>query len=696
MRLLYIREQGSFGLVDFTSTSDADIPSYAILSHTWGPDDEEVTFGDISNATGEHKAGYEKIRFCGDQARQDGLQYFWIDTCCIDKTNKAELSRSINSIYRWYRNAARCYVYLPDVSTTKKRKRGKDSRDIWELEFRKSRWFTRGWTLQELLAPASVEFFSSDRRRLGDRVSLKQQIRMVTNIPRRALEGNPLSEFSVSERMRWIEHRETKLEEDKAYSLLGIFGVSISPLYGEGAANAFKRLYDEIRKQEKCMRNLCFTDPRLDKTRIEDTKGGLLDASYRWILQNHDFQQWRNDQQSRLLWIKGDPGKGKTMLMCGIVNELKKSVAKSDLLSYFFCQATDSRINSTTAVLRGLIYLLVDQSPSLISHVQKRCEQAGKSVFEDANAWVTLSEILGSLLQDPSLKTTYLVVDALDECVTDLPKLLRFIVQTSSELTRVKWIVSSRNWPSIEKDLDAASQKVRLCLELNEKSISAAVALFIQSKMNTLARRNRYDSDTQDAVQRYLSENADGTFLWVALVCQELSNTPGWKAQRRLRGLPPGLDGLYRRMIDQIRDSEDAELCTCILATVSAVYWPLTLDELASVIDLPDGVASENEALSEIVGLCGSFLTLQGRTVSFIHQSAKDFLVEKAYNEIFPSGIGDTHHTIFSRSLQIMFKTLRRDIYGLRELGHPIEQVMPPNPDPLAAIHYSVLVQELG
>lgn len=142
------------------------------------------------------------------------------------------------------------------------------------------------------------------------------------------------------------------------------------------------------------------------------------------------------------------------MLVCGIVNELKKSIAKSDLLSYFFCQATDSRINSATAVLRGLIYLLVDQDPSLISHVQKKYEQAGKSVFEDVNAWFTLSEILTNILQDPSLKCTYLIIDALDECVIDLPKLLHFIVQISSKLTYVKWIVSSRNWPSIEKGLD--------------------------------------------------------------------------------------------------------------------------------------------------------------------------------------------------------------------------------------------------
>jgi hypothetical protein len=145
------------------------------------------------------------------------------------------------------------------------------------------------------------------------------------------------------------------------------------------------------------------------------------------------------------------------MLLCGITNELKRSIAKSVLLSYFFCQATDSRINYATAVLRGLIYLLIDQQLSLISHVRVKYDQAGKTLFEDTNAWVALSEIFTNILRDPSLDSTYLIIDALDECVVDLPKLLDFIVQTSSVSPRTKWIFSSRNWPRIEEHLNTAA-----------------------------------------------------------------------------------------------------------------------------------------------------------------------------------------------------------------------------------------------
>ena len=445
------------------------------------------------------------------------------------------------------------------------------------------------------------------------------------------------------------------------------------------------------KETRKLLTHLRTTDPRDDKERIEKAKGGLLKDSYRWILENPDFEQWRDGQQSRLLWIKGDPGKGKTMLLCGIINELKMSIAKTDLLSYFFCQATDLRINNAAAVLRGLLYLLVDQQPSLISHIRKKHDHAGKALFEDANTWVALSEIFTNILQDPSLNSTYLVVDALDECITDLPELLEFIVQKSSISHHVKWIVSSRNWPSIEKHLDAAAQRVRLCLELNEKSISGAVATYIQLKVDWLAKRNRYTTSTRDAVQRYLLLNANGTFLWVALVCQEMSNVSGWTAKQEWTAFPPGLNSLYRRMMDQITDLKNADLCKRILAIISTVYRPITLDELTAFVDMPDGVTSDSKALFEIIGLCGSFLTLQGRTISFVHQSAKDFLLAKASSKIFPSGKEETHHDIFLRSLKVMSGTLRRDIYELGALGYPIELVKRPDPDPLVALRYSII-----
>ncbi|KAF2813936.1 WD40 repeat-like protein, partial [Mytilinidion resinicola] len=453
------------------------------------------------------------------------------------------------------------------------------------------------------------------------------------------------------------------------------------------------------KEDQECILHLRVTDPRHDKKRIEDTKGGLLEDSYRWICENSNFRQWRDDQQSwqlaQLLWIKGDPGKGKTMLLCGIVNELEKSVAKTDILSYYFCQATDSRINTATAVLRGLLYLLVDQQHSLVSHIRKEHDHAGKSLFEDVNAWAALSEIFTNTLQDPSLNTTYLVVDALDECIADMPKLLDFIAQQSSTSPRVKWIVSSRNWPDIEERLERAVHKVQLCLELNAESVSAAVSTFTRHKVSQLAEQKKYDNKTRDAVQSYLSLHADDTFLWVALVCQNLEKIPRWNAVANLNAFPPGLDSLYERMIEQISNSDHANLCKQILASIAVVYRPITLQKLTSIVELLENIASDLASIQEIISLCGSFLTIREGTVYFVqlsvHQSAKDFLLATASSKIFPSGSKDVHYAIFSRSLQVMSRTLRRDIYSLGALEYPAERVAQPDPDPLVAIRYSCI-----
>jgi hypothetical protein len=244
MRLLHFNNDGEYSLTQFFD----NIPLYAILSHTW--ELEEVTFKDMTEGNGRSKTGFDKIRFCGEQARRDGLQYFWVDTCCIDKSNAVELQEAINSMFRWYRNSAKCYVYLSDVSTGD-HDQVDPSLQSWQSTFQQSRWFTRGWTLQELIAPLSVEFFCSNGKPLGDKKSLEQQLHEITGIAVPALQGTTLSAFSINERMSWAASRQTKREEDKAYSLLGIFDTHMPLIYGEGTENAFKRLREEIDKHSK-------------------------------------------------------------------------------------------------------------------------------------------------------------------------------------------------------------------------------------------------------------------------------------------------------------------------------------------------------------------------------------------------------------------------------------------------------------
>jgi hypothetical protein len=242
MRLLQRNDGGNYSLTEFIGDA---IPRYAILSHTWVADHDEVTLADLEKGTGSSKAGYRKLQFCADQAAKHSLRYFWVDTCCIDKSSSAELTEAINSMFAWYRDAARCYVYLSDVSTSGLTS-GMLAQQQWMPAFQQSRWFTRGWTLQELVAPVSVEFFSAEGQPLGNKYLLLQELHGITGISVEALQGSPLDKLSVDERMSWMGQRKTKREEDMAYSLLGIFDVHMPLIYGEGWKKALARLEKEI------------------------------------------------------------------------------------------------------------------------------------------------------------------------------------------------------------------------------------------------------------------------------------------------------------------------------------------------------------------------------------------------------------------------------------------------------------------
>lgn len=441
-------------------------------------------------------------------------------------------------------------------------------------------------------------------------------------------------------------------------------------------------------KDDMCIRDLRETDPSDDKTRIESTKGGLLKDVCHWILVHPDFVRFR-DQTSvsgnpgSLLWVKGDPGKGKTMLLCGMIDHLKQIPGTT--VCYFFCQATEARLSNATAVLRGLIYSIVSANKSLVSYVRDRWDHAGRPLFEDGNAWEALSKILRAMLADPALNRLTLVIDALDECHTNRDRLMNFIAETN----QAKWIVSSRNWPEIEDMLQKRHDKAKIHLELNETSVSQAVGAFIQIKVQQLADYKNYDDGTRTKVERYLISNAHGTFLWVALVCQRLNDS---KIRQRhveatLQSSPPGLDAFYERMMDQISESLDAALCTKILGIASVVYRPLPLGELRALLRSQ----SDDDELRDVVESCGSFLTLQKDAVYFVHQSAKDYLLEQGSISAFPSGRAALVYDIYSTSLSVLSQALRRNVYSLGSVGTLFEEIATPYPDPLASARYACI-----
>ncbi|KAK4902375.1 hypothetical protein LTR49_027101 [Elasticomyces elasticus] len=289
---------------------------------------------------------------------------------------------------------------------------------------------------------------------------------------------------------------------------------------------------------------------------------------------------------------------------------------------------------------RELLYMLVVQQPLLVSHIRKRHDQAGKILFETTNSWVALTEIFANVLRDPGLRTTYLVIDALDECVTERPKLLGFIAAHPSALQRVKRIVSGRPWLDFEAQLDRAGHKVRLSLEQDAKSeATTALAVFTQQKVDQLGQKGQYDAEMQHAVLQHWMSNANGTFLWVTLACQDLVSTPKSNVLEKLASFSSGLDPLYKRMLRQMIESDGARICRRLLASTAVLYRPVTIPELVALVEPLENFVDDLRAVQEVISLCGSFLTLREDTVYFVHQSAKDFIFTYAFDEVFPDGI---------------------------------------------------------
>jgi tetratricopeptide (TPR) repeat protein len=357
MRLLHFDVLGRLILTDFRGKP---IPPYAILSHRWSG--SEILIEDILNENYKEKEeGYQKLRFCAEQAAQDGLQYFWIGTCCIDRWDNNERSNAINSMFQWYKNAVRCYVFLSDVSasTSTSTSTGSVLRRDWNVSLRRSKWFTCGWTLQELIAPASVEFFSCEGQRIGDKTSLDQLLHSITGIPLAALRNCPLNQFSTSERMRWVSGRETTEIEDMVYCLLGLLGVSMPATYGEGRESALERLQAEVEGAGRAPSIIPFA--RNKSFVVREPQLAELEAKL-----------FSNTQTTSTLAIVGPGGTGKSQLALEVAY---RTLEKQKHCSVFWVDASDkdSLGRSYTSVAQKLGVPGYDGDQVDIEQIVKRC-----------------------------------------------------------------------------------------------------------------------------------------------------------------------------------------------------------------------------------------------------------------------------------------------------------------------------------
>ncbi|CAI7665252.1 unnamed protein product [Penicillium glandicola] len=448
---------------------------------------------------------------------------------------------------------------------------------------------------------------------------------------------------------------------------------------------------------------------------IQQERGKLQEACYKWIIHTQEYKSlvdWHQDQKARLVWIRGDAGKGKTMLLIGLVNELNTHVDThfgEMMLSYFFCKGTDSSVNSAISVLRGLVWMILRQKTSLIADFREQLQGYDLNALRESSTFPAIKEAFLSMLRHPDLGRVYLVVDALDECKSDLDQLLE-LIRESSELANVRWIFASRNEPFIEERLHSITVETQLSLELNAESVSEAVRQFIKLKVSELEdiyRRRHNDPRISarlmiilEKIENQLHEKAEKTFLWVALVMRQLQECSPDKVLDRLALFPKGLSGVYTTMLKKMQEdhSEDVMDCGKVLLTMVNALRPLHLSELVMLANL-----NELAYHQRIVRQCGLLVFRDdNKTVQFVHQSAKDYLVQdlsrpdqasdevtvKVLHEIFPGGHAEGHRLITQNSLEAM-EHLKKDIFKLQKPGYNIEDIRIPDQDPLEPLRYS-------
>lgn len=390
-------------------------------------------------------------------------------------------------------------------------------------------------------------------------------------------------------------------------------------------------------RDRTCLHALFVTNPLDDMEKILDTKDKYLEGTCSWILDDSTYKEWLHDEQSHILWVHGDPGKGKTMLAISQINELTNRIKSSKVngatLSYFFCDNKDDRRKDAVMILRGLLYQLLCQRPEAIRYLRDEYEKQKDQLFLSSTAQQSLWRILESILRQFTDSMTWFVIDALDECEPESREILlqRIINQAkvgkgSTPNNQEKWLLTSRNEPLIRESMTGC---LDISLESNSKAITSDVRQFIDAKVQELGETKKYQKDLKINISRILEDKADRTFLWVSLACAELRKVPSIKAIKVLQRLPPGLNAFYEQLLSRVLQNEDEDIAVFvkeILVTVLVAVRPLKLHELAVTAGLPAEYWNDGKSIQEYAEQCGSFLTIRQQAVYFVHQSAKDFL----------------------------------------------------------------------
>lgn len=452
------------------------------------------------------------------------------------------------------------------------------------------------------------------------------------------------------------------------------------------------RMDDE---KQQCIHDLRVVSPQDDMARIEKEKEEYVDDASDWIFQDDKYAAFTTWDEyhlppCRVLWVKGGAGTGKTMLLVGIIRKLsQQSAVFSPTLSYFFCQSkgkTAQSLNNATATIRSLMWMLLLQQ-DLIKHLQTDYRLSGKQLFTDVNAPFAMRRVFEKMLEDA--QPVYFIVDALDECDEGLEDLIELISTSLTLSNKVRWLVSSRPEVDINNKLRNLGSKnpaiAENLVELDMQNQKSHVTKYIKHKLSKLKRSKvgySYTEEIMATLLNEISERAKDNLLWMSLVFKDFETMRGLYAVNKVEEYPAGLPELYDHKMTKLKNAKHPQHCRDVLVATSLAYRPISLSELAVLVPLPDGTDPYT-----IVEECDSFLTISEETVSLIHKSAKDYLMD--YHVKIQSGAAQGHANIIRSSISAMSSTLKRDIYDLRHWAIKLKDITPPARNPLAPIEYS-------